>query len=274
MIELFPDLEALRRHIPNAMADAMGERPLMTKLEPYLDSSEYWLRTKFTGEQSRFSDMSERMRSLCRSAVASEAFRRAVPALDLVLTANGFAVAGNQNLTPASRQRVDTLLSSLEQERDMALAELLKILPTLDGWTQSEPGKWFAATLFQDFDVVHECGIHEHVWDEYRHLHAQIADMEESLAEDWMSRELMTALRSELAHRTISMERLAVVKMIRGQILNLLSGKPLSSRRLTEAVNFIRHLPAEFEEWHASPVAELFMPPKFHNRMEDSGYFF
>ena len=38
----------------------------------------------------------------------------AIPSLDLVLTTNGFGIVSNQNVVPASRERVDALISSLE----------------------------------------------------------------------------------------------------------------------------------------------------------------
>lgn len=274
MTDIIPDMEALRLFIPNCMADAEGERPLFSKLKPYLDASQDWLMAHFTGEVEDFSVLPGRVRDLCARAVACEGWRRAVPALDLVLTANGFAVAGNQNLTPASRQRVDTLLSSLEGERDGALAELLKALPSVAGWPDSAQGRWFASTLFQDLDVVAECGVREHVWEEFRRIRARVSDIEESLAEDWMSAELMEALRRDLAMGTLSLERAALVKTLKWQITAVLCGGAFSSRRLTEAVNVIRRNPDEFAEWHGSHVAELFIPPRFRNDRDASGYFF
>lgn len=38
-----------------------------------------------------------------------------VPSLDLVLTPNGFGIVSNQNVAPASRDRVARLIASLEK---------------------------------------------------------------------------------------------------------------------------------------------------------------
>lgn len=274
MSELIPDMEAMSLYIPNYMADAEGERSLYSKIEHFLETSQEWLVARFIGEEIDLDSLPAKVRKPCARAVACDAWRRAVPALDLVLTANGFAVAGNQNLTPASRQRVDALLASLEEDRDSALAELLKLLPTLPGWTESKQGKWFAATLFQNLDVVAECGIKEHVWAEYKRLRPRIADIEESLAEEWMSSELMAALREDIALRSLCEARAKLVKALMGQIVTVLNGGAFSSRRLTEAVNFIRRNPKEFSEWHGSHIAELFQPPLFRNDKKSAGYFF
>ncbi|MBR4553069.1 MAG: hypothetical protein IKO20_05085 [Bacteroidaceae bacterium] len=52
----------------------------------------------------------------------------ALPHLDLILTSNGFAVANNQNLTPASRQRVYDLRERLRREKSDARDALLALL--------------------------------------------------------------------------------------------------------------------------------------------------
>ena len=53
---------------------------------------------------------------------------RAVPSLDLVLTPNGFGIVSNQNVAPASRERVSRLIASLETSRDNAIEQLVTYL--------------------------------------------------------------------------------------------------------------------------------------------------
>lgn len=54
----------------------------------------------------------------------------ALPHLDLILTANGFAVTSNQNLSPASRQRVEELRERLRREKSDARDALMEELAT------------------------------------------------------------------------------------------------------------------------------------------------
>lgn len=54
--------------------------------------------------------------ALLSRAVALEAARRAIPQLNLILDANGFAVVSNQNLSPASRERTAALRHQLRHE--------------------------------------------------------------------------------------------------------------------------------------------------------------
>lgn len=55
---------------------------------------------------------------LVRRAISLSAFLNAIPELDLRLSANGFVVQSNQDVSPASRQRVDTLIQSLKKRKD------------------------------------------------------------------------------------------------------------------------------------------------------------
>ena len=90
----------------------------------------------------------------CRIITAAEAMRHAVPQLDLILTPNGFGIVSNQNVIPASKERIERLLLSLEKQRDDALAVILTMLPDAHHWTASEQFNYFAATMFTTLDIV------------------------------------------------------------------------------------------------------------------------
>ena len=50
--------------------------------------------------------------------VAFDAFRSAIPHLDIILTPNGFGIVNNSNIAPASKERVERLINSLLDNRD------------------------------------------------------------------------------------------------------------------------------------------------------------
>lgn len=71
---------------------------------------------------------------------------RTVPHLDLVLTPTGFGVVSNQNVAPASRERVSALVDQMKE--DLSFSEdllLLKLLP--GGWGSSAPAARKVDTL-------------------------------------------------------------------------------------------------------------------------------
>lgn len=105
-------------------------------------------------------------------------------------------------------------------------------------------------------------------------LRTQIIDLEDSLAEEWFSPELMSALRSETLRGDLTGKRSEIVSQIKAQIVVYLRGGSFNARRLADIVNVIRQDEYNFPEWHGSDVAQLFSPPVFRNRKNAAGYFF
>ena len=110
--------QQLRRYMPNAFDTVEGETTFHEKIQPWLDQAERWVFTQFIGDD--FSpellamEETEPLRTCATLVVVHEAFMRAVPSLDLVLTPNGFGIVSNQNIAPASPHRISRLLGSLD----------------------------------------------------------------------------------------------------------------------------------------------------------------
>lgn len=85
--------------------------------------------------------------SKVESYVYRAAAYRALPHLDLVLTDNGFAVVSNQNLAPASRDRVAALSERLREEMSNARDELLFALCGIDAWRNMDIARRLRSTL-------------------------------------------------------------------------------------------------------------------------------
>lgn len=258
----------LRRYIPNVMREVKGEVPLFDKLLPFLEMAQLWFCRYFAP-----AEMLDRI-PYAAGIIAIEAYRLAIPQLDLVLTPNGFATVVTQNLSPASRMRVDRLIEGLMTERDKAVDLLLPILPSVEGWTDTLQGQWFGASLFPTLDVVTQSGVTERLWEKYLEQRPQLIDLEASLSEEWLSPELMSALRSENLRSDLTPKRSEIVRQVKSQIVGYLKVGSFNSRRLADIVNFIRLNENDFEEWHNSETAKLFAPPVFRNEKKASGYFF
>ncbi len=65
---------------------------------------------------------------LVRRAISLEAFLRSIPRLDLVITEAGFGVASNQDIAPASRERIQALTDSISRELDAAKDRIVSFL--------------------------------------------------------------------------------------------------------------------------------------------------
>ena len=271
--------EQLRSHLPNVIASVKGETPFIERLALFLDLAEDWVVNTFTSV-STFNTIcgytdSNNIKILCSRLVVADALRRAIPSLDIVLTPNGFGVVSTSNLAPASKPRVDRLIGSMLSHRDDCIAALLSELVGASKWLTSSQADFFGATLFPDLDIVDAVGgATGSKWEKYLELRPQVIDLEASLAEEWLSPGLMSALRSENLRGDLTEKRSVIVRQVKAQILGYLKSGSFSSRRLADIVNRIRENKDDFPEWHRSETAKLFAPPVFRNEKKAKGYWF
>ena len=279
MAKLITTDAQLRSHLPNIIASVKGETPFIERLALFLDLAEDWVRTTFTSETTfnticGYTD-SNPLKVLTSRLVVADTLRRAIPSLDIVLSPNGFAVVNTSNLAPASKPRVDRLIGSMLSHRDDCIAALLPGLVGASKWLTSSQAQFFGATLFPDLRIVDAVGgATGSKWDRYLELRPQVIDLEASLAEEWLSPELMAALRSETLRGDLPEKRHEIVRQLKAQVVGYLRGGSFNSRRLADIVNYIRLNESDFKEWYGSKTAELFTPPVFRNRKEAKGYFF
>lgn len=270
--------QQLRELVPNVFATVKGETPLSAKLAPFVSSAEQWIISTFTSM--------EVMRQIClledgtpikvavERAVVCEAMRTAIPSLDIVLTPNGFGVVSNQNIAPASKERVERLIASLTAQRDDLLDSLLTELQGFQGWKETKQYQFFAATLFPTLELSALCGFKAERWEKYLELRQRAIEAEESLAEEYFSQELMKEFRLAVIGGEISDEFATVIRGVRAQVVAMIGGEPISTRRMVDLLNFIRSRPESFSAWHNSSTAEIFTPPVFKNKKKSGGYFF
>ena len=116
-------------------------------METYLEDAERWLKNEILGrvlydQMDQAKEGNAEFSDLCRKVVSLDAYNRAIPFLDLVQHANGFGVVSNQNLAPASRDRVNRLIEETALQRDNETEVLLDYLeetPELhDAWKGSK----------------------------------------------------------------------------------------------------------------------------------------
>lgn len=279
MAKLITTDAQLRSHLPNIIASVKGEMPFIERLALFLDLAEDWVKTTFTSETTfnticGYTD-SNPLKVLTSRLVVADTLRRAIPSLDIVLSPNGFAVVNTSNLAPASKPRVDRLIGSMLSHRDDCIAALLPGLVGASKWLTSSQADFFGATLFPDLRIVDAVGgATGSKWEKYLELRPQVIDLEASLAEEWLSPELMAALRSETLRGDLTEKRCEIIRQIKTQVVAFLRSGSFSSRRLADIVNYIRLNPESFSEWHQSETAKLFAPPVFRNERKASGYFF
>jgi hypothetical protein len=216
---------------------------------------------------------------LCRIAVC-HALLFAIPSLDLVLTPNGFGIVNNQNIVPASKERVERLIATIEKQRDDTIILLLEKLRKKAQWVDSDAGRYWAETLFPNIDVCERMGIKEHLWDGYQRLRPQIIAIETLIANGFISPELMHDLHGyqfgDMCNSLSADAKSAwayLLTRLQSEVLYQLGGQPPRQQYLADLVNFIRNNIGLFQQWAESDTAQLYTPPVFVNKKEAQGYF-
>jgi len=280
-MQLITKQATLEQFLPNPLKTVSGEPSFYDRLVPFLAKSEVWLGElicpiSIIAELKASSDI----RRLATQAVAYDALLHGIPALDLVLTPNGFGIVSNANVVPASKERISRLLASTERNRDDALESLLAKLPELQAWQQSAQRAYWTSTLFPSISVARQIGETDHRLSRYLEIREQITDIEGSLEEEYFSVPLMGNLRLQCVGRVFSNlppasidARLHLITHIRAQIIEVLKGMPIIHRAMISLVNIIRTHESYFPEWFASPLAEIYNPPTFQNKKDAAGYF-
>ena len=278
-MQLISSDEQVRQNIPNVLVTVEGEPSLLEKLTPFIEQAEGWLAENFTSTellQTIAAEEGSPLKSLCTRIVITEAFRTAVPSLDVILTPNGFGIVNNTNVVPASRDRIERLLLSIENSRDELLILLLRMLYVHEGWQGTKQEEYFSSTLFPNPSICHEIGIRERLWQEYQTLVPQLQNIERVLAETYFSEEQMKVFR-QLSMRwdpAASPLVRSVIINIRHLVLMVQTKHQLHVQQYYDVVNIIREHPDECPAWHSSPVAELYTPPVFENKKKSGGYWF
>lgn len=276
---MIKDEATLKHHLPNILPSVRGEVPLFDKIKADIDIAEDWLVEAFTSLKT-FNTIcgyaeDNPIRIICAKLVTAEAMRRAIPSLDMVLTPNGFGVVSTQNIAPASKQRVDRLIGAMLAFRDDCIAKLLPRLVGASQWINSAQAAFFRESLFPDLSICDEVTGNGSKWERYLELRIRAIDIEDSLAEEFLSPELVDSLRSQNhLGKFRSYLCKSVTDNIKRQVLACLKGEAISTRRMMDIVNCIREHYEDFPEWHGTATAKLFSPPKFENTKSAKGYWF
>ena len=191
-MKLTLDNDRLRTLIPNIIHEVEGETPLYEKLLPWLSSATIWM------EQNILSDYQPEgaIYSLAEKIIVYKAFADALPSLDVTLSPAGFAVINTDGRAPASKERVERLILSLNTFVDANLAVLIRELHHSPEWAGSSIGRWFRATFMPDFDFVTHFRIRPDFLSIYKAMRAVALTFEQKLSELYLGHDFLASLRS------------------------------------------------------------------------------
>jgi len=282
-MNIITDNDTLLQYIPNVVETVEGETPLFDKIRPQLEITEQWLSDTIVGD-----NMMQLVAAMphpplfepVAQTIACEAFRRSVPSLDLILTPNGFGIVSNNNVAPASKERVERLISSLAEQRDKSIGSLLKSLWQTMDWSNSDQCQWLTSSFFmspdEDIPVAKTMLKKDDGWEAFLELREKARPIELAYAEKWFGSVTTNKLKVRLIEDPIAAgEHAKLAKTIKRLILDEMRTGIRPVKDLDRCVDIIRKHSTLFHEWQSDPVAELFEEKwRFKNKKDAAGYFF
>ena len=252
---------ALVQFTPNVISPVEGEEDLFTKIQSFIQLTEAWFESRIaTYKQLSALENSEELLTFARTAIASDAYRRAIPSLDVVLTANGFGIVSNQTIAPASRDRINALLDSLEAQCDAAIEMLILHAPD---------ALLLRPSLFRGYEAVRLLGKSKHLLQELFTYETQIASAENHFASHAISRDILEQLRG--MRDKCPAPHCILLTMVQHAVISYIQGEDCR-RHMKDMVDFIRKHPEDYPNWADSQAAVHWQDHTYKNDKSKGGF--
>lgn len=270
--------ERLRELIPNVIHEVKGEKPLLTKLQPWLDSAVLWLEDNFLG---RGYAVPEHLYPLAEKIAVQKAFAETVPSLDVALSPAGFAVINSDGRAPASKERIERLVASLNSAVDANAEVLLSKLLEEDDWRDSPMGQWWLGTFIPKLKYAQTPYRGQTpLLDAYRTMRDSALRFEQEVAENYLGENTLAFLRGEQRYDTGYSE---LVAMMRRAELRYISNHSRDQKAkcpdehevwhlIRPLINTLRLYPKAEAMWQAE-MGERFRTEPFKNDIKGGFYF-
>lgn len=204
---------------------------------------------------------------LCQRVISQQAFLHSIPDMDLVLTDAGFAVTNNEQMTMASKDRVQALTvnlqAKLDESKDALIAWLMKNVSEWRGteeFARLSDGLILTFAEFKDVAVLNNttAPVYPHSWTDFLELNsalnvALMTDVASYISKDYAS-ELIEKIRDK---ETIIPIETKVLKLIKIAIAALALGdRKVGQDQTLAAVAIMKANPTDFPTFATSPEAE------------------
>lgn len=202
--------------------------------------------------------------------LVTEAFRRAIPSLDLVLTPNGFGIVSNDNMAPASSDRVNRLIDQLEAERDSSIKQLVELQMSMDAsvFTTYPQYRHWVDTIFRPFELQRINGS-RHLLADWLTDRYKINHIEVDLAEKYLSMPILAKLRLASTGQ-MSKDYLYLSTQFAFAVTEVAAGRECPVHFLRSLADYCRKTWPE--EWEASSTAVRFEDHSFPNHKNSKGF--
>ena len=269
--------EILRRYVPNVLRDVAGESNLFDKAFPALASAEEWVSDEIAGSavMNGLSESDESDRTFVKVArlIACTAMAEVVPMLDLILTPNGFGVVSNSNIAPASKERVDRLITALESQWERLAAELLSVLRSVELWHKSSQFAKWSKLMLSPLDLREYVSRSATPMTYYTERRAEMVAIEAAIEREFLGAEYLQFLREACWSDNVEPDDLHVANDVVDAVASSLRAVCPRLENLVSTVNIIRNNPDVYTLWHATMISQVYSHEPFKNDKNNHGYF-
>ena len=143
---MFPSSKDFDRYCP---AGKDPDNKVFVKCSSALEAAADYIQANILGPSADIDELAKDAKAgnLLLRLQCLKGFRQALPQLDLVVTPTGVGIVSNENVAPASRDRVDALCRQLDHDIDDTTDLLVEHLRDLPGWGATEQAAALMPTL-------------------------------------------------------------------------------------------------------------------------------
>lgn len=210
-----------------------------------------------------------RLLKACQRVIAMEAFLKSIPEVDLVLTDSGFGVISNQDVAPASKERVANLTAGLQARLDESKDRLVSFLMAstkYEDWRGTQQfarladGLILTFTEFRDLAVYNPVSapLYPKTWQDFLKLNSALnvaltSDVAAYISTDFADELLQKVLDKE----TLFPNEKKVLRMVKIAIASIAMGdRETGIAQAIKAVAFMRSVPNDFPTFINSSAAQ------------------
>lgn len=206
--------------------------------------------------------------------VCMDAFYNAIPMLDIVLTSTGFGVVNNQNVAPASRERVQALRDLVRKSADDAEERIIEGLILQPAWGDLPCARMLITSLFYTSSCLKDfAGQPFATRLDLLSAMTRIYTAEEKIRRT-VSSEFFEYLLSQIRNNRLSDHEILLVWTLRKSIgLFIANSQEASARALDEASNLLENNIDRFPIYKNSEAYQVKHFEFYKNAKEDSCVF-
>lgn len=233
------------------------------------------LQSKVFGPVLDIQDLPDNLTEEVERFICMDAFANAIPMLDLVLTETGFGVVNNQNVSPASRDRVESLRTLVCQSADDSMDNIINLLVGHETWSKSAYASLLVNSLYYTADQLrdHAGKPDAHRSDLYS-LRPTIYEAEEIIFRT-ISASLFSYLMSKIRENTLQDYEVLLIWTLRKAIGFFINKQSAAFKReLDDAVNLLENNIDKFPVYKESEAYKVKHFEFYKNEKDDSCYFF